>query len=147
MNNPNDIKQYIILRTDANTVTGEPVSAHKLAVMTAHASMAFLAVMVRKGMNDDGSVNMRLDDDTKSWLQGTFTKVLLKGKMKDIKKAINKCDEMGLVNGEDYFIIEDACYTELVPDEGRSGCIIGIGFRPMNAEAIRHITKKFQLYT
>ena len=49
MNNPNDIKQYIILRTDANTVTGEPVSAQKLAVMTAHASMAFLAVMVRKG--------------------------------------------------------------------------------------------------
>ena len=45
-------------------------------------------VMVRKGMNDDGSVNMKLDDDTKSWLQGTFTKVLLKGKMKDIKKAI-----------------------------------------------------------
>lgn len=146
MNNPNDIKQYIILRTDANTITGGPVSAHKLAVMTAHASMAFLAVMVREGMDENGIVHMEIDDDTKIWMQGAFTKVLLKGKMKDIKKAIEKCNEMGLINGKDYFIIEDSCYTELVPDEGRNGCIIGIGFRPMNAEKIKPITKKFQLY-
>ena len=40
------IKQYIILRKDAPTITGNPVSPQKLAVMTAHASMVFLSRMV-----------------------------------------------------------------------------------------------------
>ena len=48
MDNNANIKQYIILRRDAKTVTGEPVSPNKLAVMTSHASMAFIATKIRK---------------------------------------------------------------------------------------------------
>jgi len=147
-----NIKQYIILRRDAKTVSGEPVSAHKLAVMTAHASMAFLATMVEKNAskNEDGSYNVAITIDgsvMEQWFGGPFTKVLLSAKnLNDLNKAVKKCEELGLKEGVDYFPIRDNCYTELVPDEGEETCFIGIGFSPMDAEKIRHVTKKYQLY-
>ena len=55
------LKQYIILRKDATTVTGAPVSPQKLAVMTAHASMCFLSHMVLEHCNANGHVVMDLD--------------------------------------------------------------------------------------
>lgn len=149
----NDIKQYIILRKDAPTVTGEPVSAHKLAVMTAHSSMAFLTTMIQQSMvgkdeNDNYTINMTLDKDLyDGWFNGAFTKVLLKAKnLNDLKKAVKRCEELGLKEGVDYFEIHDNCYTELVPDDGEDTCFIGIGFRPMNADDIKYVTKKYQLY-
>ena len=73
------IKQYLVVRKDARTVTGEPVSAHKLAVMVAHASMAFLSNLVLDN-EKEGHVAFDLDDDTLCWLIGIFTKVLLEAK-------------------------------------------------------------------
>lgn len=147
-----NIKQYVILRKDAKTVTGEPVSAHKLAVMTSHASMAFIATKVweNKTKNDDGSynINFTLDGDVmEQWFGGPFTKVLLKAKnLNDLNKAVKRCEEMGLKEGTDYFLIRDNCYTELLPDEGEETCFIGIGFAPMDVELLKPITKKYQLY-
>lgn len=151
MNNSDNVKQYIILRKDAKTVTGEPVSAHKLAVMTAHASMAFIASMLRKHSQDVGGrhhIQFDMSDEIyNGWLNAAFTKVLLSAKnLNDLNKAVRKAEELGLKEGEDYFLIKDNCYTELVPDEGQTTCFIAIGFRPMDANKIRDLTKKYQLY-
>lgn len=151
MNNSDNVKQYIILRKDAKTVTGEPVSAHKLAVMTAHASMAFISSMLRKHSQDvSGRHHIQFDMSDElynGWLNASFTKVLLSAKnLNDLNRAVRKAEELGLKEGEDYFLIKDNCYTELVPDEGQTTCFIAIGFRPMDADRIRDLTKKYQLY-
>lgn len=148
-----NVKQYIILRRDAKTVTGEPVSAHKLAVMTAHASMAFIATRIEKAAvkNEDGtySANITIEEDVmEEWFGDAFTKVLLSAKsLNDLKKAVKRAEEIGLKEGEDFFLIKDNCYTELVPDDGEQTCFIGIGFRPLDVDVIRPVTKKYQLYT
>ena len=66
--------------------------------------------------------------------------------LNDLNKAVKRAEEIGLVEGEDFFCIRDNCYTELVPDEGENTCFIAIGFAPMNVERIKPVTKKYQLY-
>lgn len=147
----NNIKQYIILRRDAKTVTGEPVSPQKLAVMVAHASMAFIATMIRKShtqIGDKHYIEFDMDDEIYTgWLTNSFTKVLLSAKnLNDLNKAVKKAEELGFKEGEDFFLIKDNCWTELVPDEGEETCFIAIGFKPMDSNKIKEITKKYQLY-
>jgi PTH2 family peptidyl-tRNA hydrolase len=152
MNNNANIKQYIILRKDAKTITGEPVSANKLAVMTSHASMAFISTMIKENIsqNEDGSYNsvLNIDGDVfENWFNDAFTKVLLSAKnLNDLNKAVIKAKELGLVEGKDFFCIRDNCYTELIPDENEKTCFIAIGFAPMDVEKIKPLTKKYQLY-
>ena len=96
-------KQYIILRKDAPTVTGRPVSPQKLAVMAAHASMVFLS---------------RQDKDTYDWLAGPFTKILREARsLHALEKAVKLAEQYGLVENKDFFCIRDDCCTELLPDE------------------------------
>jgi len=148
-----EIKQYIILRKDAKTVTGEPVSPYKLAVMTSHASMAFLTNMIKQSAkkvdySDYYMANLLIDSELyEGWITGIFTKVLLAAKnLNDLNKAVRKAEELGLKEGIDFVKIEDACLTELVPDEGSDRCFIAIGFKPMKVSKIRDLTKKYQLY-
>lgn len=152
MENIANIKQYIILRKDAKTVTGEPVSANKLAVMTSHASMAFISNNIRNNATkqEDGTykVDFNVDEDIfENWFNDAFTKVLLKAKnLNDLKKAVERAKEIGLEEGKDFFCIKDNCYTELLPDDGEKTCFIAIGFRPMDIEKLKPVTKKYQLY-
>ena len=147
----NNVRQYIILRKDAKTVTGEPVSAQKLAVMASHASMAFLASMMRENCCEkDGKHHIEFDMDDEiynGWLNSSFTKVLLAAKnLNDLKKAVERSKAIGLEEGKDFFCIRDRCWTELVPDEGEDTCFIAIGFKPMDFERTKEVTKKYQLY-
>jgi PTH2 family peptidyl-tRNA hydrolase len=93
-------------------------------------------------------VDMDLDVNLyENWMNGSFTKVLLAAKnLNDLQKTVKRCEENGLVEGKDYFLIRDNCYTELVPDEGEETCFIAIGFTPMEEEKVKPITKKYQLY-
>lgn len=153
MNNSTEIKQYIILRRDAKTVSGKPVSASKLAVMTCHAGMASIANKIRKSAiyNEDTNTytsNIEIDKDVmENWFFDSFTKVLLSAKnLKELNKAVERAQNLGLEEGKDYFLIRDNCYTELLPDEGEKTCFIAIGFTPMSAEKLKPLTKKYQLY-
>ena len=148
-----EIKQYIILRKNPKTVTGNPVSSAKLAVMTAHASMAFLSTKVRESIafnNLDSrfqEIHFILDDESVMWIKGIFTKVLLEAKnLHTLEKIVKDAKVHGLHEGKDFFCIYDNCLTELVPDEGSNTCFIAIGFRPMHVDKIKPIVKKLQLF-
>ena len=148
-----EIKQYIILRKNPKTVTGNPVSSAKLAVMTAHASMAFLSTKVRESIafnNLDSrfqEIHFILDDESVMWIKGIFTKVLLEAKnLHTLEKIVKDAKVHGLHEGKDFFCIYDNCLTELVPDEGSNTCFIAIGFRPMYVDKIKPIVKKLQLF-
>ena len=136
-------KQYIILRKNPPTKTGEPVSPAKMAVMTAHASMAFLVRKFVSIMNDEVSVE-RVNETEAEWLTGSFAKVLLEAK--DLNKIKKKAEDNGFIEDKDFFCIHDECRTELLPDEGENTCFMAIGFRPMLPSALEKVVKRLQVY-
>lgn len=82
------------------------------------------------------------------WIQGAFTKCVLQAKNKNqLLKAKTMAEELGMVEGKDFFLIRDNCCTELSPEDDDGRTLTCIGFKPMDAEIIDKIGKKFHLYT
>ncbi len=150
-------KQIIIVRKDLNMSPG------KLAAQVSHASMAFLSTAVKQNalpmldseMKPTGKYSVMFEIDAsiyEQWFQGTFTKLVLQARNRsNLMKVTEMAQELGMTEGEDYFLIKDNCYTELTPEEvGEDGVgrtLTCIGFRPMDAEVIDQIGKKYHLYT
>lgn len=162
------MKQLIIMRKDLNMSSG------KLAAQCSHASMAFLTSKLRdpkyikpitKGMMSNlhtfpqenwneivaYEYDYVFDKETyEDWICGIFTKVVCEAKNKNhLLKVIDVANELGLVEGNDYFIIKDRCLTELVPEEvdenGIGRTITCIGFKPLPDEIAKQLSKKYQL--
>lgn len=149
-------KQIIIVRKDLQMSVG------KICSQVSHASMAFLTNAIRSdwskwvtyGGNEDGSdktyysAELTFDKDLfEQWIDGEFTKCVLKAKNKSqLLKAKTLAEEMGMTENGDFFCIYDNCHTELTPeDNGRT--LTCIGFKPMDSEVIDKIGKKYQLYS
>ena len=151
-------KQIIIVRKDLNMSPG------KLAAQVAHGSMAFLTNLIRKQAAplqvdylDEKYKTQRFttyydfkyafDKDLyEQWIDGEFTKVVLQARNKNhLLKAKTMAEELGMKEGEDFWLIRDNCHTELEPEEdGRTLSVIG--FKPMDAEIIDKIGRKYHLY-
>ena len=155
-------KQVIIVRKDLNMSHG------KMAAQASHASMAFLAGIIRENaigemfcgagtgfMKPLGFYRINTFDIDKSlyeqWINGSFTKVICAAKNRnDLLKAVKTAEELGMKEGKDFFLIRDSCYTELEPEEfgedGTGRTLTCIGFAPMESEIIDRIGKRYQLY-
>lgn len=86
-----------------------------------------------------------------NWINGEFTKCVLKAKNRNnLLKAKTMAEELGMIEGQDFFLIKDNCHTELEPEEtdenGVGRCLTCIGFRPLPEEVIDKIGKKYNLY-
>ena len=143
------MRQIIIARKDLNMHPG------KLAAQVAHASLAFLSNKIRyKGQLDGAFVDVYLSipkDVYDEWFCGVFTKTVCEAKNRNqLMKAITIAEELGLQEGTDFFLIKDACLTDLEPEEvdenGQGRTLTCIGFRPLDDETAWKISKKFQLY-
>lgn len=146
------MRQLIIARKDLQMSPG------KLAAQCCHASLAFITRGMSEGQHitqgeKSGYVTtMYFDDETyEQWIRGVFTKTVCEAKnLNQLLKAVTIADELGLKENEDYFIIKDACLTELVPEEidenGIGRVTTCIGFRPLPDDIAHKISKKFQLY-
>lgn len=72
-----------------------------------------------------------------------ITKVVCRAKNKDdLLRAVEAAKELGMEEYKDYFLIYDACRTEL-EKESPEGTLTCIGFRPMEAEEIYTIKGYF----
>ena len=143
-------RQLIIARKDLNMSPG------KLAAQVAHASWAFMSNQIREEGQlvdtDLYQINLYINKEVyEQWFCGIFTKTICEAKNKNqLLKAKQIAEELNLVEGKDFFLIKDACNTELTPEEvdendvGRT--LTCIGFRPMDDEIVWKISKKYQLY-
>lgn len=135
------------------------MSTGKACGQVAHASMAFLTNMIRdnysRWLSDSGTYytsEVTFDKDLyEQWIDDIFTKVVLEAKNRNhLLKAKTIAEEMGMVEGKDFFLIKDCCKTELEPEEidenGVGRTLTCIGFKPMDSEVIDKISKKYQLY-
>lgn len=129
-------KQLIIARRDLNMSPG------KLAAQVSHASIAFLLEKLYWGSKEvDGlmyHIGISLDRDLfHNWIAEAETKVVCRAKNKnDLLKAVAMAKELGWEENKDYWLIYDACRTELE----REGTLTCIGFRPMEAEEIEEVS-------
>lgn len=143
------MRQLIIARKDLDMGPG------KLSAQVSHASMAFLTNKIKAcAIKNSGRYEAFLSFDEKTfeeWIGGIFTKTVCRAKNKaQLMKAVSIAEELGLKEGEDFFLIKDACLTELEPEEydenGVGRVLTCIGFRPLDDEIAHKISKKFQLY-
>ena len=145
------MRQLIIARKDLNMSPG------KLAAQVAHASWAFLSNQIRTrgerlALSNDYVVQLFINKDIyEQWFSGIFTKTICEAKNKNqLLKAKEIAEELGMIEGQDFFLIKDACNTELTPEEvdenGVGRTLTCIGFKPLDDETAWKISKKFQLY-
>ena len=149
------MRQLIIARKDLNMSPG------KLAAQVSHASLAFLTSQMRQLGADkvyyEGEVVARMPkcivepEVWDEWICGIFTKTICEARNRNqLMKAVTIAQELGLQEGKDYFLIKDACLTELQPEEvdenGVGRTLTCIGFKPLPDEVAHQISKKFQLY-
>ena len=142
-------KQLLIIRKDI------PMSLGKICAQSSHGSMAFISHLLQNGKKkkngDEYELTLTIDKDImEQWFCGMFTKVVCGAKNKNqLLKAVKMAEEMGMIEGRDFFVIKDNCLTDIEPEEydenGVGRTITCIGFRPMGAEVIEKISKKFQL--
>ena len=135
-------KQIIIARKDLHMSPG------KLAAQVSHGSMAFLTRFIRNNADIDGHVDGWIDKGILAyWIEGAFTKVILQARNRNqLLKAKTLAEEIGLKEEEDFFLIRDNCYTELQPEDEDGRTLTVIGFRPMEAEVIDQIARKYHVY-
>ena len=145
------MRQIIIARKDLNMSPG------KLAAQVSHASMAFMSRAIQGKaekllLNGDYVVGLEIPKDVyEQWFMGVFTKTVCEAKNRNqLLKAASIAEELGLQEGKDFFLIKDACLTDLEPEEvdenGQGRTLTCIGFRPLDDETAWKISKKYQLY-
>ena len=133
------MRQLIIARKDLQMSPG------KLAAQCCHASLAFLTAPIGMGqgvepIDKDGEITgyraeIMLEKATyEEWFDGSFTKTICGAKNRNqLLKAKTIAEELGLVENKDFFLIRDACHTELEPEEfdenGEGMTLTCIGFR------------------
>lgn len=143
-------RQLIIARKDLDMSPG------KLSAQCSHAAMAFMTLRMRDNAEKktDGTykVEITLDAGTyENWICGPFVKTVCQAKNRNqLLKAKKMAEDLGMIQGKDFFLIKDNCMTELEPEEvdenGVGRTLTCIGFRPMPDSIIQKISKKFQLY-
>ena len=143
------MRRLFIIRKDLHLSSG------KLAAMIAHCAEGYWIRLIENNIsNADGKphVSFDLDKDVyEGYLCGRITKTVCEAKnLNKLLQARDMALALGLVENQDFGMINDACLTELTPEwideNGEGRCTVGIWFKPLEDEVAHSISKKYQLY-
>ena len=143
------MRRLFIIRKDLHLSSG------KLAAMIAHCAEGYWIRLIENNIsNADGKphVSFDLDKDIYDrYLCGRITKTVCEAKnLNKLLQARDMALALGLVENQDFGMINDACLTELTPEwideNGEGRCTVGIWFKPLEDEVAHLISKKYQLY-
>lgn len=116
------------------------MSPGKLAAQVGHCAETYWTNLLRAGKPIP-------PDIMQEYVNGIFTKTICEARNKNhLMKAIQQATQIGLVEGDDYGLIFDACKTELTPEEEDGTTLTGIWFRPLPDEIAYSISKNYHLY-
>lgn len=86
-------------------------------------------------------------DIFEDYVNGRFVKTVCEAKNRaHLMKVVDKALDMGLKLDADFGIINDACFTELTPENSDGTCTVGVWFAPLEDEKAHELSKKYQLY-
>ena len=143
------MRRLFIIRKDLH------LSAGKLAAMVGHCAEAYWTNLIRnkldfelKGSQDIIYATIALDKNIyDNYINDKFVKTICEAKnLNQLLKARTIALELGLTEGIDFDLINDACLTELKPENEDGTCTVGIWFKPLDDEIAHSISKKYQLY-
>lgn len=143
------MRRLFIIRKDLH------LSAGKLAAMVGHCAEAYWTNLIKnkldfelKGSQDIIYATIALDKNIyDNYINDKFIKTICEAKnLNQLLKARTMALEFGLVEGIDFGLINDACLTELKPENEDGTCTVGIWFKPLDDEIAHSISKKYQLY-
>lgn len=147
-------RRLFIIRKDLQLSPG------KLAAMVGHCAEAYWTRLIRKNiigvgdqtfMNETGEYRVDSFDIDKDiyeqYINGSFVKTICQARNKNhLMKAIAIAEELDLIQGVDFGIINDKCLTELTPENEDGTTTVGIWFCPLPDEVAHQLSKKYQLY-
>ena len=143
------MRRLFIIRKDLHLSSG------KLAAMIAHCAEGYWIRLIENNIsNADGKPHVSFDLDKDiydGYLCGRITKTVCEAKnLNKLLQARDMALTLGLVENQDFGLINDACLTELTPEwideNGEGRCTVGIWFKPLEDEVAHSISKKYQLY-
>ena len=143
------MRRLFIIRKDLHLSSG------KLAAMIAHCAEGYWIRLIENNISNADSkphVSFDLDKDIyDGYLCGRITKTVCEAKnLNKVLQARDMALTLGLVENQDFGMINDACLTELTPEwideNGEGRCTVGIWFKPLEDEVAHSISKKYQLY-
>ena len=143
------MRRLFIIRKDLHLSSG------KLAAMIAHCAEGYWIRLIENNIsNADGKPHVSFDLDKDiydGYLCGRITKTVCEAKnLNKLLQARDMALALGLVENQDFGMINDACLTELTPEwvdeNGEGRCTVGIWFKPLQDDVAHSISKKFQLY-
>ena len=143
------MRRVFIIRKDLHLSPG------KLAAMVGHCAEAYWTNLIRnksdfelKGSQDIIYATITLDKNIyDNYINDKFVKTICEAKnLNQLLKARTTALELGLTEGIDFGLINDACLTELKPENEDGTCTVGIWFKPLDDEIAHSISKKYQLY-
>ena len=143
------MRRLFIIRKDLHLSSG------KLAAMIAHCAEGYWIRLIENNIsNADGKPHVSFDLDKDiydGYLCGRITKTVCEAKnLNKLLQARDMALAFGLVENQDFGMINDACLTELTPEwideNGEGRCTVGIWFKPLEDEVAHSISKKYQLY-
>lgn len=143
------MRRLFIIRKDLHLSSG------KLAAMIAHCAEGYWIRLIENNIsNADGKPHVSFDLDKDiydGYLCGRITKTVCEAKnLNKLLQARDMSLALGLVENQDFGMINDACLTELTPEwideNGEGRCTVGIWFKPLEDEVAHSISKKYQLY-
>lgn len=143
------MRRLFIIRKDLHLSSG------KLAAMIAHCAEGYWIRLIENNISNADvkpHVSFDLDKDIyDGYLCGRITKTVCEAKnLNKLLQARDMALALGLVENQDFGMINDACLTELTPEwideNGEGRCTVGIWFKPLEDEVAHSISKKYQLY-
>lgn len=141
------MRRLFIMRSDLNMSPG------KLSAQVGHCAEIYWLNLIHKStdktlLGEDVSMTVCVPEDIiNNYINDKITKTVCRAKnLYQLLKAKDKAIELGLVEGEDFGLINDACLTELTPENPDGTCTTGIWFKPLPDEIAHEISKKYQLY-
>ena len=143
------MRRLFIIRKDLYLTAG------KLAAMVGHCAEGYWIRLIENNIsNADGKPHVSFDLDKDiydGYLCGRITKTVCEAKnLNKLLQARDMALALGLVENQDFGMINDACLTELTPEwideNGEGRCTVGIWFKPLEDAVAHSISKKYQLY-
>ena len=141
------MRRLFIMRKDLEMSPG------KLAAQVGHCCEAYWTNLIRNSINEKENgtvteVTINLPNEVLTgYVNDRFTKTICSAKnLFQLLKARDMALELGLVEGVDFGLINDACFTELTPENDDGTCTTGIWFGPLPDDVAHKISKKYQLY-
>lgn len=139
------MKRVFIVRKDLNMSSG------KLAAQIGHCAEAYWLQKIKNELfrgEDKDFADLILDkSEVDGYILGSIVKIICQAKnLNHLLKAKEIAESLGLQEGVDFGFINDACFTELTPENDDGTTTTAFWSKPLEDDIANTISKKYHLY-